>query len=192
MRADPISLGGGWQRRERTLSILVVGIFALVLLRLFTLQVLQGSKYRELSEENRIRVEVLTAPRGEIRDRKGRLLADCVPSFTVTLDPFDKVYTRDPARLDSTLQALAPILGVDAASLRDKIRKERKVSFLPIRLRRNVLRQGSRLTSHTQEGPDAGRNASSGPADEYRVIDARSRTTAYGRHALPPPSPIAP
>ena len=51
MRADPISLGGGWQRRERTLSILVVGIFALVLLRLFTLQVLQGSKYRELSEE---------------------------------------------------------------------------------------------------------------------------------------------
>jgi len=138
VRADPISLGGGWQRRERTLSILVVGIFALVLLRLFTLQVLQGSRYRELSEENRIRVEVLTAPRGEIRDRKGRMLADCVPSFTVTLDPFDKVYTRDPARMDSTLEALAPILGVEAASLRDKIRKERKVSFLPIRLKRNV------------------------------------------------------
>ena len=147
MRADPISLGGGWQRRERTLSILVVGIFALVLLRLFTLQVLQGSKYRELSEENRIRVEVLTAPRGEIRDRKGRLLADCVPSFTVTLDPFDKVYTRDPARLDSTLQALAPILGVDAASLRDKIRKERKVSFLPIRLRRNVEKRSVAFVS---------------------------------------------
>jgi penicillin-binding protein 2 len=138
VRSDPISLGGGWQRRERTLSILVVGIFALVLLRLFTLQVLQGSKYRELSEENRIRVEVLVAPRGEIRDRKGRLLADCVPSFTVTLDPFDKVYTRDPARMDSTLEALAPILGVEAASLREKIRKERKVSFLPIRLKRNV------------------------------------------------------
>jgi len=147
VRADPISLGGGWQRRERTLSILVVGIFALVLLRLFTLQVLQGSKYRELSEENRIRVEVLTAPRGEIRDRKGRLLADCVPSFTVTLDPFDKVYTRDPARLDSTLQALAPILGVDAASLRDKIRKERKVSFLPIRLRRNVEKRSVAFVS---------------------------------------------
>ena len=102
---------------------------------------------RELSEENRIRVEVLTAPRGEIRDRKGRLLADCVPSFTVTLDPFDKVYTRDPARLDSTLQALAPILGVDAASLRDKIRKERKVSFLPIRLRRNVEKRSVAFVS---------------------------------------------
>ncbi|HZE19582.1 MAG TPA: hypothetical protein VE402_05625, partial [Candidatus Angelobacter sp.] len=75
MRAEPIALGG-WQRRERTLTFAVVGIFALVILRLFVLQVLEGSKYRELSEENRIRVEVLVAPRGEIRDRKGRLLAD--------------------------------------------------------------------------------------------------------------------
>jgi len=137
MRADPIALGG-WQRRERTLTIAVVGIFALVLLRLFVLQVLEGSRYRELSEENRIRVEVLTAPRGEIRDRKGRLLADCVPSFTVTLDPFDKAYARAPARMDSTLRALGPILGADPAELRDKIQRERKISFLPIRLKRNV------------------------------------------------------
>ena len=178
MRADPISLGGGWQRRERTLSILVVGIFALVLLRLFTLQVLQGSKYRELSEENRIRVEVLTAPRGEIRDRKGRLLADCVPSFTVTLDPFDKVYTRDPARLDSTLQALAPILGVDAASLRDKIRKERKVSFLPIRLRRNVEKRSVAFVSeHLDRLP--GVQVESGPLRRYPLGLMASHLLGY-------------
>ena len=72
MRAEPISLGG-WQRRERILTVSVAGIFALVLMRLFFLQVLQGQRYRELSEGNRIRVEVLTAPRGEVRDRKGRL-----------------------------------------------------------------------------------------------------------------------
>ncbi len=137
MRADPVALGG-WQRRERTLTIVVVGIFALVIMRLFTLQVLEGSRYRELSEENRIRVEVLTAPRGEIRDRKGRLLADCVPSFTVTLDPFDKAYSRAPDRIDSTLAALGPILGTDPAVLRDKIQRERKMSFLPVRLKRNV------------------------------------------------------
>ena len=137
MRADPAALGG-WQRRERTLMIAVVGIFGLVILRLFVLQVLEGSRYRELSEENRIRVEVLTAPRGEIRDRKGRLLADCVPSFTVTLDPLDKAYVRNPSLLDSTLAALGPMLDVDTAVLRDKIRRERKISFLPVRLKRNV------------------------------------------------------
>ncbi len=153
MRADPIVLGG-WQRRERTLTIAVVGIFALVILRLFVLQVLEGSRYRELSEENRIRVEVLTAPRGEIRDRKGRLLADCVPSFTVTLDPFDKAYTRAPARLDSTLAALAPMLDVDPAMLREKIQRERKISFLPIRLKRNVdIKSVAFVSEHRDQLP---------------------------------------
>lgn len=154
MRADPIALGGGWQRRERTLTFAVIGIFALVVLRLFVLQVLEGARYRELSEGNRIRVEVLTAPRGEIRDRKGRLLADCVPSFTVTLDLFDKAYTRDAARLDTTLAALGPILGVDPALLREKIQRERKVSFLPIRLKRNVdIKSVAFVSEHRDQLP---------------------------------------
>ena len=153
MRADPIALGG-WQRRERTLSIGVVGIFSLVLLRLFVLQVLEGAKYRELSEENRIRVEVLTAPRGEILDRRGRLLADCVPSFTVTLDPFDKAYVRSPGLLEATLQKLGPILDVDPKLLREKIQKERKISFLPVRLKRNVdIRSVAFVSEHRDQLP---------------------------------------
>jgi len=177
MRADPIALGG-WQRRERTLNIAVVGIFALVLLRLFVLQVLEGSRYRELSEENRIRVEVLTAPRGEIRDRKGRLLADCVPSFTVTLDPFDKSYTRAPARLDSTLRALGPILDVDPADLRDKIQRERKISFLPIRLKRNVdLKTVAFVSEHRDRLP--GVQVESEPLRRYPLGDMGSHLLGY-------------
>ncbi|TMQ52954.1 MAG: penicillin-binding protein 2 [Candidatus Eisenbacteria bacterium] len=153
MRAEPISLGG-WQRRERILTVSVAGIFALVLMRLFFLQVLQGQRYRELSEGNRIRVEVLTAPRGEVRDRKGRLLADCVPSFTVTLDPFDKAYTRNPAHIDSTLATLGPILGVDPTLLKEKIQRERKVSFLPIRLKRNVdIKSVAFVSEHRDQLP---------------------------------------
>jgi penicillin-binding protein 2 len=153
VRADPIALGG-WQRRERTLTIAVAGIFALVVLRLFVLQVLEGAKYRELSEGNRIRVEVLTAPRGEIRDRKGRLIADCIPSFTVTLDLFDKAYNKGAARLDSTLAALGPMLGVDPAELKEKIQRERKVSFLPIRLKRNVdIKSVAFVSEHRDQLP---------------------------------------
>ena len=96
MPFDPESLAHG-KRREQVFRVVVFAIFGMVLLRLFSLQVLAGSRYRELSEENRIRVEVLTAPRGEIRDRKGRLLADNVPSFTVTIDPYDKVLVGDAA-----------------------------------------------------------------------------------------------
>jgi penicillin-binding protein 2 len=129
---------GTWQRRERHLTIVVATIFSLVLLRLFTLQVIQGERYRELSEENRIRVDVLTAPRGEIRDRNGRLIADSVPSFTVTVDPYDKAYLGHAADLDSTLTTLAQILDLDSAALREKVYREKAQSFLPVRLKRNV------------------------------------------------------
>src|SRR6267142_4035247 len=153
VRAEPIALGG-WQRRERTLTFAVVGIFALVILRLFVLQVLEGSKYRELSEENRIRVEVLTAPRGEIRDRKGRLLTDNVPSFTVTIDPYEKPYVNNPAQLDSILVRLSGILEVDPEVLIAKVKKERKQSFLVIRLKRNAdLKSVAYVSEHRAELP---------------------------------------
>jgi len=77
MPFDPDALSP--RSRQRHFTIAVGAAFSLVLLRLFTMQVLQGPKYRELSEENRIRVEVIAAPRGEIRDRNGTLLADNVP-----------------------------------------------------------------------------------------------------------------
>ncbi|HEY6221478.1 MAG TPA: penicillin-binding protein 2, partial [Candidatus Eisenbacteria bacterium] len=119
-----------------------------------SLQVLAGTRYRELSEENRIRVEVLTAPRGEIRDRKGRLLTDNVPSFTVTIDPYEKPYVNNPAELDSTLVRLSGILDVDPEVLIDKVKKERKQSFLVIRLKRNAdLKSVAYVSEHRAELP---------------------------------------
>jgi penicillin-binding protein 2 len=137
---DPETLSGA-RYRARNVTVAVAAIFGLVILRLFVLQVIQGGKYRELSEENRIRVDVLAAPRGDIHDRNGLLLADNVPSFTVTLDPYDRIYVESPARLDSTLARLGTILGVEPSLLRDKVKREgRQSSFLPVRLKRNVDR----------------------------------------------------
>jgi penicillin-binding protein 2 len=140
MPFDPESLTGA-RYRQRNFTVVVGVVFGLVVLRLFALQVVQGGKYRELSEENRIRVDVLAAPRGDIRDRNGVLLADNIPSFTVTVDPYDRYYVDAPARLDSTLARLGTILQVDPLQLREKIRREgRQSSFLPVRLKRNVDR----------------------------------------------------
>ena len=142
------------KRRERILRVLVGAMFGLLLLRLFTLQVLQGDRYRELSEENRIRVEVLTAPRGEIRDRKGRLLADNVPSFTVTIDPYDNAFTATPALLDSTVVKLSGILELDPEVAFAKVKRERRESFLPVRLKRNVDRNRvAYVSEHRAELP---------------------------------------
>ena len=178
MRIDTESLAGGMRYRERNVTIVVVVIFGLVLLRLFTMQVIEGGRYRELSEENRIRVEILAAPRGEIRDRNGFLMADNIPSFTVTLDPLDKVYTADPARMEATLGRLATILATDSTALAERVKKERKQSFLPIRLKRNAdLRTVAFVAEHAAELP--GVDVESEPLRRYPLGETGSHLLGY-------------
>ncbi|RKD33203.1 penicillin-binding protein 2 [Thermohalobacter berrensis] len=60
-------------------------IFIVIVFRLATLTVVKGEMYRELSDTKRVKQIPITAPRGEIRDRYGRVLATNKPSFTVQI-----------------------------------------------------------------------------------------------------------
>lgn len=74
----------GLRRRFIISSLIVVGIFFILALRLWFLQILGADHYRELSERNRIRYVAIDAPRGAIFDRHGTLLVDNRPAFTVS------------------------------------------------------------------------------------------------------------
>lgn len=76
-------------RDERfgVLAGVVVAGFLLVVMGLLRLQVVQHDELTRLSEQNRVRLDVLRAPRGAIRDRYGRLLADNQPSFDIIFRP---------------------------------------------------------------------------------------------------------
>ena len=56
-------------------------IFSLLILRLFTLQILNASTYEEKALQNRIRTNVVKATRGEIYDREGKLLAKNITGY---------------------------------------------------------------------------------------------------------------
>ena len=58
-------------------------LFVVLIVRLFFMTIVEGDKYREIADNRRIKTIYDTAPRGEIRDRHGRLLAGNIPSFTV-------------------------------------------------------------------------------------------------------------
>ena len=84
--------------RIAAFGIIAVGIFAVLFLRLWFLQVLQGDQYTVQADENRARVVRVAAPRGAIVDRDGRsgrgTLVDNELSTVVTLradalDPAD-------------------------------------------------------------------------------------------------------
>ncbi|MBU2632493.1 hypothetical protein KKG52_02145 [Patescibacteria group bacterium] len=83
--------------RELFLIIcLVVGV-SVLLLKLFQLQVIQGSYYRNLSDSNRIRTTIVHAPRGIIFDRNGKPLVYNVPGFRKKEGDKIKVLTNSEA-----------------------------------------------------------------------------------------------
>ena len=77
------------QDQHRPLNALLVPVvllFAVLVLRLFYLQVVTSADYARESEENRIAQRRVKAPRGLIYDRDGRILARTRPFYTVSLE----------------------------------------------------------------------------------------------------------
>jgi len=84
----------------------------------FQTQILQNPAYAMQSERNRLRPLTLPAPRGVILDRDGRILADNVPGFALSLLPAP----RDSIR--STLERLRPYLGLTDAQVESLMAKQ--------------------------------------------------------------------
>jgi penicillin-binding protein 2 len=105
-------------RRSRLLLYVAFGAFALLLGRLYWLQVVESDRYRNLSENNRLRLRTVRAPRGLILDRLGRALAETQGSFDLVCSPVD---VKD---LESEIGLLAEIVefDVDDNTVLDKIR----------------------------------------------------------------------
>jgi len=75
----------GLRKRFILLSLAAALVFALLLLRLWYLQVISAERYLALSEKNRIRHVAIAAPRGPVYDRNGELLVDNRPSFGISV-----------------------------------------------------------------------------------------------------------
>ena len=81
------------RHRSQVLSIVVTVVFLALSVRLFYLQVIEGDNFYRMTAENIIRTLPLPATRGQIRDRKGRVLATMVPSYDIQVLPSQ--ITRD-------------------------------------------------------------------------------------------------
>jgi penicillin-binding protein 2 len=73
--------------RFRKLTFIILAVFLIILGRLFYLQVVCAEQYKELALSNRIRKERVIAPRGFIRDRKGKKLVVNVPIYQICILP---------------------------------------------------------------------------------------------------------
>ena len=90
-------LGGVNVYRSNILKLVLTLIFFVFLLRLFQLTVVYGEKNRDLSLNNRVRVEKLEAKRGRILDRGGKVLAYSQDKYFLEKDGNVQEITQDQA-----------------------------------------------------------------------------------------------
>jgi len=120
-------------RRRMQWLALAFSLFLMVLfVRLWHLQVLQGEKFRALSENNRIAYRVVRSPRGLIYDSSGRLLADNRASFNLYL------VKENSTDLDEAVRHLARMTDQPYDELREKVRRANP--FRPFLIKADVDR----------------------------------------------------
>ena len=85
---NPFYRLAGWVNLRIVIMYLVIlGMFSVLVVHLYDLQITNGSYYNNEVKGTVIRDIVLTAPRGNIYDRYGRPLAVNKSAYTVNLDP---------------------------------------------------------------------------------------------------------
>src|SRR3954470_13292272 len=119
--------------RRRTTSRLtllqyaIVGIFSILAVGFWVMQVVEHAKFEEMAENNHQRTLALRAPRGLMLDRNGKILVDNRGSYSIAIV---REHTKD---LNRTIRLLAAGLGLDEAAVRSIVdRHRREPTYRPI------------------------------------------------------------
>jgi penicillin-binding protein 2 len=109
------------------LQVVIAGMFAVLAVCFWVLQVVQHAKFEELAENNHQRTLALRAPRGLVFDREGRVLVENRHSYSISIV---REHTKD---LDRTIRTLAAVVGLDESGVRTIVdRHRREPTYRPI------------------------------------------------------------
>lgn len=117
------------------LIIILVVLFAIYSLKLLSMQIINGEKYRLQSKTISSQVTTLPAQRGEIFDRNANMpLVVNTESFAVSVTPGEIPLSR----YDSVTSRLALILGIKKSDIDKKIPKSVRKSYQSYTIKSNV------------------------------------------------------
>jgi penicillin-binding protein 2 len=101
--------------RLRVIQMAVLLLLGVLGVRLYMLQIVNGARYAEVAENQRIRLLPIPAPRGVIMDRSGSVLVDSRPIYSVILS---REVTK---KIDySLIKPFADGLQIDSEILRER------------------------------------------------------------------------
>lgn len=121
---------GEFRLRASVIAAVVLGAFAILFIRFAYLQIWKHGDYHTLAEKNRIALIPIQAPRGEIFDRNGEIIARNAPAFTLEIEP------HKVPNLDETIAYLRTLIKIDDLDYHrfKKLRGElRRYDSIPLR-----------------------------------------------------------
>lgn len=119
-------------RRSMLGLSLILFLILLLILRLAYLQIYKHDVYVTMSTKNRLDLVPVEPTRGLIFDRKGVMLAENIPVFSLDIIPFQ---TKD---LKKTLTALKKFIALsdnDIVQLQKQLKQHRRFDEIPLKLR---------------------------------------------------------
>ena len=125
--------------RIAIVGAVIVAALATILLRLWSLQVLDGEHYRALAKDHGILDVRVRPPRGEITDRNGKVLVDNRTVMTLQLRPSD--LPKDRGERHQELERLGDLLGLSLRDIRRRVRATPQYAGYPVVLRQGLDRQ---------------------------------------------------
>src|SRR5262249_35732696 len=148
------------------LALLAIGVFAVLLFRLWALQVLSGTHYLAEAQNNQVRTVRIEAPRGAIVDDEGRPLVTNVPGTVVRIWPQDLPDTW--GRQVGEFRRLASVLNMSPRTIVALLRGHATDPLTPVTIKSGVHRaQASYIFEHQ---------------DEFRGVDVHSTTLRHYPH----------
>ena len=121
------------KKRTDAATLIIIFFIAVIITRLWFLQIHNGSKYSEKADNNRVRKLDVIAPRGNIMDAEGRTIITNRPSFNIV---WVKEDSPDP---DEIIKKLSLILDEDIADLLKKVRESTdNPRHIPILLKEDI------------------------------------------------------
>jgi penicillin-binding protein 2 len=121
--------------RIAILGAVVVAAVATVLLRLWSLQILDGQHYRALAQDHGVLDVRVHPPRGDILDRNGKVLVENRTVMTLQLRP--SALPNDKSARSGELTKLGELLGLSRREIRQRVRATPQYAGYPV-----VLKQG--------------------------------------------------
>lgn len=117
-------------------NIIIILLFSLLIFRLWQLQIWKGEYFRNLAENNRIRLQEIPAPRGIIYDRAGIPLVESFPSFDVSL------FRQDVRDLSTLLPILSRALAISPKKIIARLDGNKGYAPAhPIKIKTNISRE---------------------------------------------------